>query len=91
MGQDNPDKAKEILVKYHGDGSPDSPIVRLEMEEMLEVVSVTGSDKPFWDFRELFNTPGARYRTFLTICVAFFSEIELPPTSYYFPLMGKCN
>ncbi|KAN0117785.1 general substrate transporter [Hyaloscypha variabilis] len=89
MAQDNHDKAKEILVKYHGDGKPDSPIVALEMEEMMEVVSITGSDKRWWDFRDLFNTKGARYRTFLVVAVAWFSEIELPPTSYYLPLMAK--
>ena len=89
MAQDNHDKAREILVKYHGDGNPDSRIVALEMEEMMEVVSITGSDKRWWDFRDLFNSRGARYRTFLVVAVAWFSEIELPPTSYYLPLMGK--
>jgi hypothetical protein len=62
MAQDNHDKAYEILVKYHGDGNPDSAIARLEMEEMLEVVSISGSDKRWWDFRDLFITKGARYR-----------------------------
>ena len=90
FARDRPDKAKEILVKYHGDGNPDSPIVALEMAEMQQVVSSTGSDKRFWDFRDLFNTPGARYRTLLVVCVSWFSEIELPPTSYYLPLMGNC-
>ena len=89
MSQDRHDKAREILIKYHGDGNPDSPIVRLEMEEMQQVVSTTGSDKRFWDFRDLFNSPGARYRTLLAVCVAWFAEIELPPTSYYLPLMVK--
>jgi MFS family permease len=89
MSRDRADKAKEILVKYHGDGNENSAIVALEMQEMLLVVSKTGSDKRWWDFRDLFNTPGARYRTLLVVCVAWFSEIELPPTSYYLPLMGK--
>ena len=88
FAQDRPDEAKEILVKYHGDGNPNSPIVALEMTEMRQIVSSTGSDKRFWDFRDLFNSPGARYRTLLVVCVAWFSEIELPPTSYYLPLMG---
>lgn len=83
MAQDRPDKAKDILIKYHGDGNPNSAIVRLEMDEMAHVVSATGSDKRFWDFRDLFNSRGARYRTLLVICVAWFAEIELPPTSYY--------
>ncbi|OAA55496.1 General substrate transporter [Niveomyces insectorum RCEF 264] len=89
MAQDRHDKAREILVKYHGDGNADSSIVRLEMEEMLQVVSTSGSDKRWWDFRDLFSTPGARYRIMLVILVAWFSEIELPPTSYYLPLMVK--
>ncbi len=74
FAHDRPDKAKEILVKYHGDGNPDSPMVALEMAEMQEVVSATGSDKRFWDFRDLFNSPGARYRTLLVVCVAWFSR-----------------
>ena len=89
MAHDHADKAKEILVKYHGDGNPDSLVVALEMEEMLEVIRMDGSDKRFWDFRELFNTPSARYRTFLVTCIAWFGQLDLPPTSYYFPLMAK--
>ena len=89
MGQGNHEMAKKILVKYHGDGNPDSAIVALEMEEMAEVVSVNGSDKRFWDFRDLFNTRSNRNRTYLVIAFSFFSELELPPTSYYLPLMGE--
>ncbi|KAI8985678.1 general substrate transporter [Trametes punicea] len=89
IGQGNIEKAKEILVKYHGDGDPDSPIVALELDEMREVISANGSDKRWWDFRELFNSRSARYRTFLISCIAFFGQWDLPPTSYYFPLMAK--
>lgn len=55
----------------------------------MEVIQMDGSDKRFWDFRELFNTRSARYRTFLVTCIAWFGELDLPPTSYYFPLMAK--
>ncbi|KDQ50703.1 hypothetical protein JAAARDRAFT_141556 [Jaapia argillacea MUCL 33604] len=89
IGQGNVEKAREILIKYHGDGNPDSPIVALEMEEMSQVISASGSDKRWWDFRELFNSRSARYRTFLISCIAFFGQWDLPPTSYYFPLMAK--
>ncbi|KAH9849895.1 general substrate transporter [Lenzites betulinus] len=89
VGQGNIDKAREILVKYHGDGDPGSPIVALELEEMQQVISATGSDKRWWDFRALFNSRSARYRTFLIACIAFFGQWDLPPTSYYFPLMAK--
>ncbi|OSD05262.1 general substrate transporter [Trametes coccinea BRFM310] len=89
IGQGKVDKAREILIKYHGDGDPDSPIVALELGEMQEVISAHGSDKRWWDFRELFNSRSARYRTFLISCIAFFGTWDLPPTSYYFPLMAK--
>lgn len=89
IGQGRADKAREILVTYHGDGDPTSAIVALELEEMLEVISAEGSDKRWWDFRGLFNSRSARYRTFLISCIAFFGQWDLPPTSYYFPLMGE--
>ncbi|TFK51357.1 hypothetical protein OE88DRAFT_1629880 [Heliocybe sulcata] len=84
-GQD--EKAREILVKYHGNGNPDSEIVKLEMEEMKQVITTGGSDKRWWDYRDLFNSREARYRSFLVGCIAFFGQLDLPPTSYYFPLM----
>lgn len=89
IGQGRVDKAREILVTYHGDGDPTSAVVALELEEMLEVISAEGSDKRWWDFRDLFNSRSARYRTFLIACIALFAQWDLPPTSYYFPLMGK--
>lgn len=89
IGQGRADKAREILVTYHGDEDPTSVVAALELEEMLEVISVQGSDKRWWDFRELFNSRSARYRTFLITCIAFFGQWDLPPTSYYFPLMGE--
>ena len=88
VGQGRETEAKDILIKYHGDGDPNSIVVNLEMQEMMEVIDLEGSDKRFWDFRCLFNTRAARYRTFLVTCIAWFGELDLPPTSYYFPLMG---
>jgi MFS family permease len=43
----------------------------------------------WYDYRELFNSRGARHRMFLVLCVGFFGQIDLPPTSYYMPLMAK--
>lgn len=42
-------------VRYHGYGDPDSKIVTLEMEEMKASISTNGSDKKWWDFRELYG------------------------------------
>lgn len=84
-------EARAVLIKYHGDGDPDALVANLELQEMREVIEQDGSDKRWWDFRALFNTRAARYRTFLVTCISWFGELDLPPTSYYFPLMGKCS
>lgn len=41
----------------------------------------------WWDFRGLLRTRGDRHRFFLVACIAFFGQWDLPPTSYYFPLL----
>jgi len=50
--------------------------VQLELREMLEDISMTGSDKRWWDYRELFNSRETRYRTVLVIAMAFFGQVS---------------
>ncbi|OQV01787.1 hypothetical protein CLAIMM_07081 [Cladophialophora immunda] len=78
-----------IVLAYHGEGDPTHEIVQLEMDEMRDCVNTSGSDKRWYDYRELFNSRGARHRMFLVLCVGFFGQIDLPPTSYYMPLMAQ--
>ncbi|KAJ5149045.1 hypothetical protein N7448_000623 [Penicillium atrosanguineum] len=89
VARDRIEDARRVLVKYHGDGNPMSKVAALELEEMQAVISDEGGDKRFWDIRGLFNSRAARHRTFLVACIAWFAQLDLPPTSYYFPLMGK--
>jgi hypothetical protein len=63
-------------VKYHGDGDSNSPIVQLEYQEMLDDISLEGSDKRWWDYRELFNSREQRYRSMLVIAMAFFGQVS---------------
>jgi hypothetical protein len=56
----NQDKAKELLVKYHGNGDPNSRIVELEMRQMIEGIDTNGADKRWWDFGSLFKTRADR-------------------------------
>lgn len=63
-----------IQAKYHGEGSRNHPIVELEYKEMVEDISVTGSDKRWWDYSELFNSREARYRTMLVLSMGFFGQ-----------------
>ena len=76
------------MAKYHGEGSRDSPIVQLSYHEMLADISLTGSDKRWWDYRELFHTPETRYRTLLVVAIALFGQWSgNGPVSYYYPQM----
>lgn len=63
------DRAAEgyaILKKYHGDGR-DTKMVQLEYAEIIQSIKLDGADKRWWDFRPLFSSKVACYRTFL-IC-----------------------
>ncbi|GFZ50245.1 hypothetical protein JCM24511_08001 [Saitozyma sp. JCM 24511] len=80
-------KARELLVKYHGNGDPNSRIVDLEMRQMIEAIDVNGADKRWYDWRSLFKTRADRYRMLVISMVSVFSELDLPPTSYYLPIM----
>lgn len=44
-------KAFDFLVKYHGNGDINNPIVQLEIEEFKSNIQLNGSDKRWWDFR----------------------------------------
>ncbi|KAK3671457.1 hypothetical protein LTR78_008735 [Recurvomyces mirabilis] len=89
MSRGREHEARSILTKYHGEGDPGHYLVQIEMDEMRNAIDTSGSDKRWWDYRELFNSRGARHRMFLVLCVGFFGQIDLPPTSYYMPLMAK--
>lgn len=88
IAQDRHEEALEVMAKYHGEGDRSSPIVQLEYREMLEDISLTGSDKRWWDYRELLNSPEVRYRSMLVIAMAFFGQWSgNGPVSYYYPQM----
>ncbi|KAE8379391.1 general substrate transporter [Aspergillus bertholletiae] len=88
ISQDKHEAALKVLAEYHGEGDRNAPIVQLEYQEMLEDISKTGSDKRWWDYRELFNSREARYRSMLVIFMAFFGQWSgNGPVSYYYPQM----
>ena len=63
-------------AKYHGEGDPNSPIVQLENREMIKDISLTGSDKRWWDYRELWDTRESRYRSLLVVSMAFIGQVS---------------
>ncbi|KAH7069450.1 lactose permease [Paraphoma chrysanthemicola] len=90
LAKDRREEAIAIMAKYHGEGDPNSPIVQLQLQEITEDFSVTRNDNPWWDFRELVNTRGARYRLAMVICMAFFGQWSgNNVVSYFMPLMIK--
>ncbi|KAI9647669.1 hypothetical protein NHQ30_004054 [Ciborinia camelliae] len=85
---DRHEEALDIMARYHGEDDRHSPIVQLELREMMEEISKTGADKRWWDFRELFDSREVRYRTMLTCAIALFGQwTGNGPVSYYYPQM----
>lgn len=88
VAQDRHEDAARILTKYHGEGSPNHPMVKLQLEEMSAQISAEASDKKWWDYRELWNTHSARRRLICVIGMAVFGQISGNSlSSYYLPVM----
>jgi len=68
------EKAKEMLIEYHGNGNPESAWVSLQLREYEDYLELNGTDKKWWDYRALFNTRAARYRMMVNIVVSLFGQ-----------------
>ena len=66
IAHDRREEAEKVLAELHGEGSLDHPYVRLQLAEMDSMIQKEGSDKRWWDYRDLFTTKAARRRM---ICV----------------------
>lgn len=87
---DRREEAIAVLAKYHGEGDPQSPLVSLQINEIVEDMSATRNDNPWWEFRELFNTKAARYRLYMVIAMAFFGQWSgNNVVNYFMPQMVK--
>lgn len=70
------EEAVAILAKYHTkDGNPDSPLVKLEMEEIEAAISFEGGDREFWNFKKVFSTAGNRYRFGLCAMISCWGQL----------------
>lgn len=86
--KDRREEAIQVLAKYHGEGDPNAPIVRLQIAEIVEDMAVTRNDNPWWDFKELVHTGAARYRLYMVIAMAFFGQWSgNNVVSYFMPQM----
>jgi MFS family permease len=88
MAQGRNEEALAILVKYHGFGNPDSRVVQLEYAEYVGAISTDGTDKRWWDFREIFRGKAALYRIFCVINLGILYQWSGNSLGiYYLPVM----
>ncbi|KAF4627792.1 hypothetical protein G7Y89_g10361 [Cudoniella acicularis] len=88
IAHDRREEALAVFAKYHGDGDENSPIVKLEYHEVIEQLHQTRNENQWWDFRELANTRGARYRLYMVIGMSFFGQWSgNNVVSYFMPEM----
>ncbi|KAF5123932.1 Lactose permease [Metarhizium anisopliae] len=77
------EKAKAILVKYHGNGNDSSPWVSLQLREYEECLNMDGADKRWWDYRVLFRR-GNFYRLSCNLIVSAFGQLAGNAVLSYF-------
>ncbi|KAH7131571.1 general substrate transporter [Dactylonectria estremocensis] len=84
VANDRHDEAATILAKLHGEGSVDHPIVQLQMKEMIAQISTEGSDKRWWDWRELWSTHSNRRRLICVLGMAIMGQASGNSLSSYY-------
>lgn len=88
IANDRTEEALAVLTKYHGLGDRNNPFVELSYSEMKQEISTSGSDKRWWDYREMVNTRAARWRTTMVVSMAFFGQWSgNAAISYFMPVM----
>ncbi|KDQ17763.1 hypothetical protein BOTBODRAFT_582547 [Botryobasidium botryosum FD-172 SS1] len=83
MANGKDEQAMAFLTKYHGAGDPDDPVVKLEWAEFKQNISVNGSDKRWWDYRELFHTRSARWRSLMVLLMGVFGQFSGNGLGYF--------
>ncbi|PHH77264.1 hypothetical protein CDD82_3589 [Ophiocordyceps australis] len=66
------DKARDILVKYHGECHDDSPLVAFEMAEIAQALALEADHNVSW--RAMLSCPGNLKRLGLCFATAIFSQ-----------------
>jgi MFS family permease len=88
--QGKQEQARKILVKYHGNGKEDSPLVNWECAQIAEdhQFEVETGGRRWWDFKVLFSTKANIYRLWLIFLVSVFSQfIGGSVIGYFMPVM----
>lgn len=85
------DVAKSVLIKYHGNGNPDSAVVRLECEKIkfsLEAEAELTRGR-WWDYKILIRNRANRYRMWILVLITVFSQFTGGAViSYFLPCVS---
>lgn len=65
-----------MLVKYHGNGNPDSALVNYECNEIEQDIrfEIETGGRRWWDYKILFASRDMLYRLWLLFLVCIFSQ-----------------
>ncbi|TQN70270.1 Lactose permease [Colletotrichum shisoi] len=87
--QGQSERATAILTKYHGNGDPDSALVKLEVDEIQESLAAELELKNGnWNYKSLVDNRPNLYRMWLIMLVAVMAMfIGGSVISYYLPVM----
>ncbi|OOQ86896.1 lactose permease [Penicillium brasilianum] len=82
------EKAWEFLAYYHGEGNRDHPLVQLQLQEYREFISLSGSDKRWWDFSDFYKTKAGRWRFINALITGIWGQCSgNAVVTYYLPAM----
>lgn len=62
LANERDEEARAFLTRFHGGGDPNHPVVEVEWREFKESISITGGDKRWYDYSELFKSANSRWR-----------------------------
>lgn len=72
------DKARAILIKYHGNGNPDSALVKLECEEIKQSIEYgeEHNTSKWYNYKILLSTRPNLYRMYILFLIVVFSQFS---------------
>ncbi|KAI1446151.1 general substrate transporter [Annulohypoxylon stygium] len=83
MANGREEEAIAFLAKYHGNGDPNSKLVRLEVEEMKEGIRQDGIDKRPLDYRPFLFTHSGRWRILQVLMISIFGQFSGNGLGYF--------
>ncbi|KAI0781646.1 general substrate transporter [Irpex lacteus] len=77
------EEARAFLVRFHGGGDPNHPLVDVQWKEFKESIAINGTDKRWYDYSDLFKTRNLRWRFFMVIMMAVFGQFSGNGLGYF--------